>query len=79
MNLLFTHFEFTGWDLRGRRLTLGYRLSGGDRPDVSFEEELRMPETLEAPDASDPAIRSAVGIVHRQRLAVADDVPVEHG
>lgn len=64
MSLSFTNFEFTGWDLRERRLTLGYRLSGGDRPDVSFEEELRLPETLDAPDANDPAIRTAAEIVH---------------
>jgi hypothetical protein len=61
----YSRFEFTGWQLDGRSLHLGYRLSAGSEPDVHFDEVLALPATLPAPDPSDAATRVAIEIVHR--------------
>jgi hypothetical protein len=61
----YARFEFTGWQLDGRSLHLGYRLSAGAEPDVDFDEVLALPATLPAPDPSDAATRAAIEVVHR--------------
>ncbi len=64
MDSPYATFEFTGWELDGRVLRLGYRFSGGPEPNLSFEEVLRLPATLDAPNPSDEAVRSAADIAH---------------
>ena len=64
MDSAYRTFEFTGFELDGRVLRLGYRFSDGAEPDLRFEEVLRLPSTLDAPNASDPAVRRAAQIAH---------------
>ncbi|HTQ05697.1 MAG TPA: hypothetical protein VMI54_17665 [Polyangiaceae bacterium] len=64
MDATYATFEFSGWELDGRVLRLGYRFTDGAAPNVSFEEVLRLPPTLDAPNASDPAVRRAADIAH---------------
>jgi len=59
-----TRFEFSDWQLDGRTLRLRYALTNSAFGDQNFEEVIRLPDTLPAPDAADPAIRAAIELVH---------------
>jgi hypothetical protein len=64
MEAAYARFEFSGWELDGRVLRLRYGYAGGSAPDIGFEEVLELPGTLDAPDATDPAVRAAADIAH---------------
>jgi hypothetical protein len=64
MDSAYEAFEFSGWELDGRVLSLRYRYTGGPQPELGFEELLELPATLDAPDPKDPAVRAAADIAH---------------
>lgn len=60
-----TTFRFTNCDLVGHELRLGYLLTGGPDADIAFEEKIRLPADLPAPDPEDPVVRDLMDGCHR--------------
>jgi hypothetical protein len=61
--LTFDTFHFTHREIEGRRIRLGYALTGAHGARTDFEETLTLPESMGALSAGDPAVaRALVGL-----------------
>ncbi len=58
-------FELAGCELDGRVIRLGYRLAGGEDPDVELVETLTLPDELPAPSPGDPVVVALLDGMHR--------------